>query len=230
MDTETPALDELVQSMHQQAALLTSASQMEATGQADLRDELVREQLRRTAELLRGAAALGATQNAACLGIISRCLLEQLITSLWSIRSVDNARAQQGVAKAELAKVARINLKAGKAKIIGKSTGLDVTADFLEAEQIKGASRRKSVEEKAKEAEVLDLYTVFYRFMSLETHGHSEAPQEMSDAEAFCEVQLRGIGAIGRAVGQACIWWLLNRSWPDNESIRDVLGLNSAEP
>lgn len=230
MSTETPTLDELVKSMHEQAALLTIASKMEAVGQGDLRDELVRQQLCRTAELLRGAAALGASQNAACLGILSRSLLEQLITSLWSIRSIENAQAHHGAAKMELAKAMRINLKAGKAKIKDKLTGLDVTTKFLETEQMKGIPRRKSVEEQAKEAEVLDIYTVFYRFMSLETHGHSIASQETSETSALCEVQLQGIGAISRAVGQACVWWLLHRGWPDNESIRSVLGLNSAEP
>lgn len=230
MFIESTTLDELVQSLHEQVAQLTSASLIEAGGAADLRDELVRQHLHRTAELVRGVAALGATRNAACLGILSRNLLEQLITSLWSIRSIENAQQHQGAAQAELVKALKINLKAGKATVKDQSSGQDFTAEFLETEQMKVTSRRKSVEEQAKEAEVLDLYTVFYRFMSLETHGHSQVPQETSAVLALCEVHLQGVGAISRAIGQACVWWLLHRSWPDNDSIRTVLGLTPQSP
>jgi hypothetical protein len=230
MTTTTPTLGELVRSMHEQVALLTAASEIEATGQADLRDEIARQHLRRAAELVRGAAALGAIQNAACLGILGRCLLEQLITALWAIRSLENAQTHQNTAKTELAKALKINLKAGTAKIKNRYTGEDATTEFLEAEQMKSIPRRKNVEELAKDADVSDLYTVFYRFMSLETHGHTGELTDDSDANALSEMNLQGIGAISRAIGQACVWWLLHRSWPDNESIRDVLGLNRAKP
>lgn len=228
MTTATPTLDELISSMHEQVLQLTAASRIEATGQADLRDEIARQHLSRAAELLRGAAALGVVQNAACLGILGRCLLEQLITALWAIRSLENAQTHQSTAKTELAKALKINLKAGKAKIKNRHTGEDATAEFLETEQMKNIPKRKSVEELAKDADVSDLYTVFYRFMSLETHGHHGALTDDSDAKALCEMHLQGIGAISRAIGQACVWWLLHRSWPDNESIRDVLGLDRA--
>ena len=230
MTTAATTLEELVDSLHQQVALLLAASEVKASGQADPRDEIARQQLGRATELVRGAAALGANHNAACLGILGRCLLEQLITILWAVRSVENARSLQSSIKAELAKVLRMNLKAGKAKIKNGHTGADATAEFLETDQMKSIPKRRSVEELAREAEVPDLYTVFYRFMSLETHGHHDAPKDSSDSISLCEMHLQGIGAISRAIGQACVWWLLHRSWPDNESIRDVLGLNRAGP
>jgi len=230
MTTATSTLEELVDSLHEQVTLLLAASEVEASGQADLRDEIARQQLGRAAELVRGAAALGANQNAACLGILGRCLLEQLITILWAVRSIENAQSHQSSAKAELAKALKINLKAGKAKIKNRHTGADATAEFLETDQMKSIPRQKSVEELAREAEVSDLYTVFYRFMSLDTHGHHDAPKGSSDSISLCEIHLQGIGAISRAIGQACVWWLLHRNWPDNESIRNVLGLNRAEP
>ena len=58
----------------------------------------------------------------------------------------------------------------------------------------------RGVEELAKDAEVSDLYTVFYRFMSLETHGHHDALKDDSDAIALCEIHLQGIGAISRVI------------------------------
>lgn len=226
--TSTPTLAALVQSLHEQVSRLIAASEIDAVGSVDPRDELVRQQLRRAAELVRGAAALGSDQNPACLGILGRCLLEQLITSLWAIRSLENAETHQRTAKAEIAKVLRINFKAGKAKVRDKSTEEDITAAVLEAEQMKNIPKRKSVEQQAREADVLDLYTVFYRLMSLETHGHQSSPVESASATTLCEIYLQGIGAISRAIGLACVWWLLHRSCPDNESIRTALGLNCA--
>lgn len=219
--------DDLVQSLKTQATLLIASSELQVVGLPDPRDEFVRHQLRRAAELIRGAAALGAAENSACLGILSRCLLEQLITVLWGIRSVENAESQIGAGPAELAKALRMNLKAGTAKIFDRRTGEEATESYLESEQTKQSRRRKSVEDQAKEADVLDLYTVFYRFLSLETHGHNEITTDKADITALCVSHLQGMGGISRAIGQACIWWLMHRHWPDNESLRDVLGLNS---
>lgn len=210
--------------------MLIAASEIDVVGAVDPRDEIVRQQLRRASDLVRGAATMGSDQNPICLGILGRCLLEQLITSLWAIRSLENAEVHQSAAKAELAKVFRINLKADKATVRNKLTGEDVTAEFLETEQMKNIPKRKSVEEQAREADVWDLYTVFYRSMSLDTHGRQNAPVESSAVTSLCEAHLQGIGAISRAIGQACVWWLLHRSWPDNESIRTVLGLNCVQP
>lgn len=217
----------LIESLKTQATLLIASAELEAVGLGDPRDEFARNQLRRAAELVRGAAALGSVENAACLGVLSRSLLEQLITVLWSIRSVENVQSQIGAGSTELAKALKMNLKAGTAKTFDRQTGEDVTASYLEQEDAKRSPRRKSVEEQAKEAEVLDLYTVFYRFLSLETHGHNQCPIESSEIAKLCTTHLQGIGGISRAIGQACIWWLMHRHWPDNESLREALGLSS---
>ncbi len=228
MSTATPTLDELVQSMREEASRLIEASKIDAASEPDPRDEVVRQQMRRAAELIRGAATLGSDLNPACLGIIARSLLEQLISSLWAVRSRENANAYLGTAKSELAKALKMNLMAGKAKVKNKHTREDASKEFLESAQMKNIPRQKNVEEQAKEAEVLDLYTVFYRFLSLETHGHQATPEKEPAVASLCKTHLQGIGAIGRAIGQAGVWWLLHRSWPNNESIRDVLGLNRA--
>jgi hypothetical protein len=226
MSSQIPNTNELVESLTMQAGSLIQASEMEVGGAPDARDEFTRQQLRRASELVKGAAALGAVENSACLGILSRSLLEQLITVLWGIRSVENAESQMGAGSAELSKALRMNLKAGTAKMLDRETGEDVTAKFLEEEQAKQTRRRKSIEDQAKEAEVQDLYTVFYRLLSLETHGHNETPAENAKASALCATHLQGIGAISKGIGQACVCWLIGREWPDNESLRDVLGLN----
>lgn len=225
MAHKPPSLEELVQSLHQEVSLLLAASNIDAKGKPEMRDEIAREHLRNAAELVRGAAALGINLNPVCLGLLGRPLLEQFINLLWSIRSIENALAHQGSSNAALTKALRINLQKGKMKVRSKITGEDATADFLESDSMKEIPKQKSVEEKAREADVLDLYTVFYRFLSLETHGHkSNAAQ--ATAESICETHLQGIGAISRAIGQASVWWLLHRDWPDNDAIRCVLGLN----
>lgn len=224
----TPSVpDGFVESLRAQASLLIVSSDIEAVGAPDPRDEFVRKQLRRAAELVSGAAALGAVANSACLGILSRSLLEQLITVLWGIRSIENAESQSSAGIAELAKAFKLNLQEGTAKVFDRRTDEDVTARYIESEQVKRGSPRKSVMQQAKEADVADLYTVFYRFLSLETHGHNESPKEKSEIATLCVTHLQGIGGISRAIGQACVWWLVHRHWPDNESLREVLGLNA---
>lgn len=228
MPTATPSLDDLVRAMREDAYRLIEASKIDAADPPDTRDEVVRQQMRRASEIIRGAAALGTDLNPACLGIIARSLLEQLITSLWAVRSLDNAHAYLGAAKSELAKALKMNLIAGKAKVKNRYTGEDASKEFLESAQMKNIRKRKNIEEQAKEAEVLDLYTVFYRFLSLETHGHQATPEDGSEVASLCQAHLQGIGAIGRAIGQAGVWWLLHRSCPNNEAIREALGLNHA--
>lgn len=226
MSSSYPNTRELVESLKVQAEGLIQASEIEAGECPDVRDEFARQQLRRASELVKGAVALGSIENAACLGILSRSLLEQLITVMWGIRSVENAESQMAAGPAELAKALRMNLKTGTAKIFDRETGEDVTAQYLEREQAKQNRRSKSVQDQAKEAEVQDIYTVFYRLLSLETHGHNETPAEKSEARALCATHLQGIGAISRGIGQACVCWLIGREWPDYESLRDALGLN----
>ncbi len=218
--------DGLVESLRTHASLLITSSEMKATGAPDPRDDFVRQQLRRAAELVSGAAALGAVANPTCLGILSRSLLEQLITVLWGIRSIENAESQSSVGTAQLAKALKMNLQEGTAQVFDRITGEEVTARYLGREQVKRSSP-PSIQQQAKEADVADLYTIFYRFLSLETHGHNESPKEKSEIVDLCVIHLQGIGGISRAIGQGCVWWLIHRHWPDNESLREVLGLNA---
>jgi hypothetical protein len=227
MNHDTPSLEEVVKSMHEQVRFLKAASEMDARGDADVRDEIMRQQMQRAAELVRGAAILGADENAACIGILARSVLEHLITSLWLVRSIKNAEDHQNAANSELAKALKINLKAGKAKIRNKETGEDISSEFLESEQMNNISKRKRVEEQAKEADITDLYNIFYRFLSLETHGHNFGSNQNTHSLELTVINLQGIGAISRAIGQVGVWWLLHRHWPDNESLRNVLGLNN---
>jgi hypothetical protein len=193
-----------------------------------VRDEIIRQHLLRSAELVRGAAALGREQNAACLGILARSLLEALISALWIVISTENAKTQQEASVAELSRALKINLQSDKGKVWNSHSGEDATEKFLKTDWMKNITKRKSVVDQAAEAGVTDLYNIFYRFLSLETHGHNkmESPED-DDSQELSIIHIQGIGAISRAIGHVGVRWLLHRARTDNESLREVLGLNN---
>jgi len=125
-------------------------------------DVAVRGLLSRSSELLRGTASLGSDENPAALEVIARALLENLITVLWV--QVDTAHPDhlKAAAVAELARMARLNLRGGKARIVNRETGEDATAEFLASDRFKNLPRRMSVEDRAKQAGVEDPYNIFY--------------------------------------------------------------------
>ena len=164
MTIEVLELEKLVYSLREQSRLLKEASEIDATGQPDARDDIIRLLLRRSSELARGTAALGAEENSASLGVLFRSLLETLISMLWISISTANAEVQSEAGVAELSRALKINLNSGNAKIKNRHTGEDATAEFLASERMKNIQKRKSVADQAEEAGVSDLYNIFYRF------------------------------------------------------------------
>ena len=227
MTKETPNLENLVNSMREQSQLLKAASEIDAIGHVDARDDIVRQLLRRSSELARGTAALGGEENYACLGVLFRSLLETLISILWVSISIANAETQNEAGIAELSRVLKINLNSGSAKIKNRHTGEDATAELLASERMKNIQKRKSVATQAEEAGVSGLYNIFYRSLSVETHGHHTECKEESQ-KTLSIINLQGIGAICKAIGNVGVRWLLHRERTDNESLREVLGLNDA--
>ena len=218
----------LAESLQTRANMMAAAAKMPATGAEQKRDVAVRRILGRSAELMRGAASLGRDRNPVTLGIVARVVLEDLIQLLWVEISDSNAEAFEQAAKVELTRVARINLESRRAKIRNRHTGEDVTAEFLKSDRFKNLPKRKSVADRAEEAGVTDLYNVFYRFLSMETHGHDLSGSRDIDAAAVMHMQ--GIGALGKAVGHAGVRWLVHRERTDNETLRVLLGISEEGP
>jgi hypothetical protein len=220
-----PNAEEVVSTLGKRAEALAAAASMKVdSAEASEMDSPVREMLMRAADLVRGAALLGMESNATALGVVARALLENLISILWV--QVDPAHAGQlkQAAVAEVARMARVNLKAGKARIVNRHTGEDATAEFLASDRFKNIPRRTSVEERAKQAGVEDLYDIFYRALSMEIHGHSLGRAEKRNELAMMHMQ--GIGAIALATGHSGARWLLHRERTDNETLRSLLGFN----
>lgn len=230
MSLQPDDLEFLSQSLLTQAELLSSAAVMQAPGERSNRDGAVCQILGRSSELVRGAGSLGRDRNSVTIGIVARAILENLILLLWVEISDDNAREHNDAGTAELARVARINLESGKAKIRNRHTGQDATTDFLASERFKNLPKRKSVANRAEEAGVADLYNIFYRFMSMETHGHDLGVANGEDGDAIAIMHMQGAGGLGKAIGHVGVRWLLHRERTDDETLRMLLGLPGSSP
>lgn len=222
MADQAPDIADLVAGLTKHAEALHAASSMEVPGEPAEADALVREMLSRAGDLVRGAAALGQQRNVASLGVLLRAILENLILLLWVQVDQQNAKALSESAHAELVRAARINLEKGRARVLDRETGEDATAEFLQSDKFKNLPKRQSIEARAKEAGVEDLYTVFYRFMSLDTHGHKRSETD-EKSEQLAAIQLQGAGGLAMASGHSGARWLLHKERTDNETLRSLL-------
>lgn len=230
MAQQSNDLELLSQYLLTQAELLSSAATIPVNGETSDRDGAVYQVLERCAELVRGAGSLGRDKNAVTLGIVARAILENLILLLWVEISDANAREFSEAGLAELARVVRINLESGKAKIRNRHTGQDATAEFLASERFNNLPKRKSVASRAEEAGVADLYNIFYRSLSMETHGHEVDKANGEDANVLAIMHMQGVGALSKAIGHAGVRWLLHRERTDNETLRTLLGFLENSP
>jgi Family of unknown function (DUF5677) len=212
-------------SLNKHAEILLKASEIEATAPEDSRDKSIRQILIRASELVRATSLLSLENNHVSASILARALLENLIITLWLTLNDSNPNELEETGLNELTRVARINLENGKLSVKNKLTGKDETKAFLNSEKFKNIPRRKSIATYAQEANVIDLYDIFYRFLSLDTHGHDI--QKNSDNSAQSIEDMQCVGALALAVGHSSTKWLLHRQRTDNESLRQLLGFNS---
>nr|WP_270049487.1 DUF5677 domain-containing protein [Thalassolituus pacificus] len=178
----------------------------------------------RGSEIIRGGADLGKTKNPTALGIITRQLVELLISLQWIISSPERAEKYSDFSLNELDRVAQIVMNDGLLSVKAREDGTDVTKEFLAKRE--KAKKGVSIEQQARESDLIHIYQVLYRFMSLDTHGKSETIVDPEESLEATLVQLQTIGAISQAFGHIAILWLMHRQKTDNETIRELLGLN----
>lgn len=219
----TSDLETLATSLLQDSEMLRAASTMELEVQQTATDKSLRQMLSRAAELMRGAATLGREANAIGLSVLARALLENLILILWVQVDLAHAKALQEEGFGELVRMMEVNLRNKKMRITNRETGEDATAEFLANPPYKKPPRRKSVQDRAREANVEDIYNILYRSFSREMHGHPLGDDENPSELAF--INMQSIGAIGRCSGHTAVRWLLYQQRTDNKTIRVLLGL-----
>jgi Family of unknown function (DUF5677) len=212
-------------SLKKHAEIMLAASVMDATEPEDSRDKGIRQTLIRASELVRASSTLSLENNHISTSILARALLENLILILWLMLKDSNPKELEDAGINELARATRINLENGKAHIQNKLTGEDETKVFLNSERFKNIPKRKSIANYAQEADVMDLYNIFYRFLSLETHGHEVEKNNDNNIQSIEDMQC--IGALAMAIGHAGTKWLLHRQQTDNEILRKLLGFDS---
>ena len=216
---------QLARSLGERATVLRASAELEGTGAADPRDLRTRRFLERGSEIVRACAALGQMNNPTAIAILARAHLESLIQLLWVTLSEQNAVDLTESTSEELIRMAKVNMRSGKLSITNEHTGKDETASLLSDERMKTTRPRRSIEACAQAAGVSDLYNVFYRFMSLETHGHKlDGSSGKSDWE-LTAMHLQSIGGLTQALGHVGVRWLVHRQRPNNEELRGLLGL-----
>jgi hypothetical protein len=222
--TTNASNDALLDQLAEDIKRLAAAAKTPGTGAPCDRDKEVHKILERSAELLRGAVALGRDRNSLTLSIVLRTVTENLIVLLWVLVSEENAQRQSGAGQAEMMRIARLSLEGGYGKIINEETGEDETAEFLASGRLKGPSS-KPTEQCAREAGVLSLYAMLYRPLSLAVHAHGIDMKD-DDEEMLVEILLHASGSLCKAIGHVSVRWLVHRQRTDNEALREVLGLH----
>lgn len=212
-------------------ATLALASKLEqlsfllpANGDHDPRDDAVRSMAGRAAHFATACALLASHLNEDAVVVLNRALLENLITLLWILENPANAEAFRIEGLNELRRAARKSMQKGLLGIIDRLTGLDHSQEFLARAEYKKIPKRKTVEDRAREAGVDDLYCVFYGPLSLELHGHPLKGIEEPPAAVMCRT-LQTINAFLNCTALAADNWLSKRNRPSNEQLRGALGL-----
>ncbi|MCT7357997.1 DUF5677 domain-containing protein [Thalassolituus pacificus] len=219
-----PGIIEICENLKVHSQALRQSSTEIFSKEASEIDKPVRNVLLRGSEIIRGGADLGKTKNPTALGIITRQLVELLISLQWIISSPERAEKYSDFSLNELDRVAQIVMNDGLLSVKAREDGTDVTKEFLAKRE--KAKKGVSIEQQARESDLIHIYQVLYRFMSLDTHGKSETIVDPEESLEATLVQLQTIGAISQAFGHIAILWLMHRQKTDNETIRELLGLN----
>ena len=217
-----PELEEICENIRTHSATLAKSAGDQGSDKPSPIDEPVRSIVLRGSEIIRGAADLGMSENPTALGILSRQLLELFISLHWVTSAPERAERYTEFASNELDRLAQMAMKDGLLSVRSREDGADVTDTFLS-----GRSRPKkgvSIEQQARESGVFHLYQVFYRFMSLDTHGKSETVTDPVERSQLTLVHLQSVGAISQVLGHAAILWLRHRQRPTNGKICEIWG------
>jgi len=185
-------------------------------------DAVVRQMLQAGSELMNSCAMLAQGPHDLAINILLRSVIELAIKAHWATMSADNADSLQNATREQFKTLFKVNAKRGIVRMVDRD-GNDHTQSFLNSGRLDKGSQLPSIEVMADRCGLRDLYNVFYRFQSLHTHANDLGAGSPQTKEAT----LGAIGIFCILLGHIGVRWLLHRSRPDNEEIRQLLGLES---
>jgi len=162
-----------------------------------------------------GEACFVASDLATPVLVLLRVLCEDLLLLFWISRSEENAAGYAKASISDFAKIARVNLQGGRAKVVHRSTGEDKTEAFLPKLKRLGAPRKR-IETLARNSGLGKLYDILYRFASSEVHANTFGVLSAADADEALSTAFPAINSLLQAI----ILIADNRSTPAEEILR----------
>lgn len=189
-------------------------------------DLVIRQSLKTGSELMASCAALASGPHELAINVLIRSLIELGLKAHWATLSIENAKHLLASSKEQAKALFMANVRTGIATMRDKE-GNDLTVEFVASGHVKRAQKPLSIEEMSKQCGLHDIYNVFYRFQSMHAHGNDTS----SESSTTRPGTLCCVGAFSMFLGHVGVRWLVSRCRPDNEEIRELLGLNaSAQP
>jgi hypothetical protein len=195
-------------------------------GEHDPRDDAARSMARRAAHLVSACALVAPQLRNEAIVILTRAVLENLITLLWVIETPERPEVLRSEGCHDMRRSARKNMQLGLLRVLRRPNAEDCTQEFLRRSYIKEIPRGLSVAQRARAAGVYDLYAVFYTNLSRELHGFALDEVALCPAVSTCG-HLQALGAFSNCTAVIAESWLTERTRPDNERLRTTLGLPS---
>jgi hypothetical protein len=127
--------------------------------------------LRVAADNAAGCAILAEAGLAAPLATVTRSILDGLFVTYWALLSDENARTVVVSFRNDGARLLRNLLKKQRGMVVSKTTGENLTDEFLESPLFDDAKRPLVVFKLAEEAGLQKLYEIFYTILSMYAHG-----------------------------------------------------------
>lgn len=216
-------VDLIAKDLKLRSEVMAAGASMPAMNDAGPEIDLVmRQSLKVGSEIMASCAALASGPHELAINVLIRSLIELGLKAHWATLSIENAKHLLASSDEQAKIIFMANVRTGIATIRDKE-GNDLTAELVASGRFERAQRPLSIEEMAKQCGLHDIYNVFYRFQSMHAHGNDASSESsVTSPDTLCCV-----GAFSMFLGHVGVRWLVSRCRPDNEEIRELLGLNA---
>ncbi len=195
-------------------ALLESRKPSDRTGEA------LGQVLAESCDIARGAIQVLEASLPSSAIVLGRALFERMMLSKWIVTKEPYAEEYLDLGKTEVLRQMRKLLTKRYGFMRDKNTGEDQTQTVLEDPRLKPSSRRR-IEDIAKEAELEDIYHIFYGFLSMPAHG-STAGLPIAAADLLSLARDVATKSLQVVAGITAQWDSLRRG-PTGDEVRRIL-------